>query len=340
MKKTYMREMKVGLVIVIALVIIIGFVFTLGGNESFFRGKIHYQILFNSTAGLYEGDPVLLTGVEVGNVSSIGFPKDLNTKKIVVQIGVEKDVSKRIRRDSRAMVGSASLVYGKVVELTIGSPDQPIIPENGWIEAIEKSNFTAVVDSTRQVMGGIQSVINKIDHGQGVLGMLLNHPMEMQNTFHHLSQSSEKLSMILQRLEEGKGTIGSLLSDSLQFEETMNDLQTAIADLKQITLSLKSQNTVLGRFINDEKYGKTVTEDLKKTLQALANIATKIDTAEGSVGLFVNDPELYIGLQDIVYGVERSRLTKWMIRNRRKAGENARNEGSSADEDEEVPGGK
>ena len=335
MKKRYIREMKVGIVIVLAVVIMIGFVFTLGGNESFFRRKMHYQILFNSTAGLYEGDPVLLTGVEVGNVTSIGFPKDLNTKKIVVEIGVAKEVSKRIRRDSREMVGSASLVYGKVVEITIGSPEQPLIPDGGWIETIEKSNFNAVVDSTRRVMGGIQSVINKIDRGEGVLGMLLNHPMEMQQTFHHLSQSSEKLSMILQRLEEGKGPMGSLLSDSLEFKETLNDLQTAVADLKQVTLSLKSPNTVLGRFINDEKYGRTVTDDLKKTLQALANIATKIDTAEGSAGLFVNDPELYIGIQDVVYGVERSKLTKWMIRNRRKAGENARDEESSSNNHDE-----
>lgn len=334
MKRRYIREMKVGLVIVLAMVIIIGFVFTLGGNESFFRSKMHYQILFSSTAGLYEGDPVLLIGVEVGNVSSIGFPKDLNTKKIVVEIGVDKDVSKRIRRDSRAMVGSASLVYGKVVELTIGSPEQPLIPDGGWIETIEKSNLNAVFDSTRQVMGGIQSVINKIDRGEGVLGMLLNHPMEMQQTFHHLSQSSEKLSMILQRLEQGKGPMGSLLSDSLEFNETINDLQDAAADLKQVTLSLKSRNTVLGRFINDEKYGMSLTDDLKKTLQALANITTKIDTAEGSAGLFVNDPELYIGLQDVVYGVERSKLTKWMIRNRRKAGENARNDESSSSNNE------
>ena len=125
MKKKYIREIKVGIVIVIALAIIIGFVFTLGDNESFFSSKIHYQILFNSTAGLYEGDPVLLTGVEVGNVTNIGFPEDLNTKKIYVEIGVEKAVSNRIRKDSRAVVGSASLVYGKVVELSIGSPDQP-----------------------------------------------------------------------------------------------------------------------------------------------------------------------------------------------------------------------
>ena len=129
--------------------------------------------------------------------------------------------------------------------------------------------------------------------------------------------------------------MGSLLSDSLEFNETMNDLQVAIADLKQVTFSLKSRNTVLGRFINDEKYGQAVTENLKKTLQALANIATKIDTAEGSAGLFVNDPELYTGLQDIVYGVERSTLTKWMIRNRRKAGENARKKGSSTEYKEE-----
>ena len=77
-----------------------------------------------------------------------------------------------------------------------------LIPDGGWIETIEKSNFNTVVDSTQQVMGGIQSVIDKIDHGEGVLGMLLNQPMEMKETLHYLSQSSENLSMILERLEK------------------------------------------------------------------------------------------------------------------------------------------
>lgn len=324
MKQKYLSEIKVGTVIVISLVIIIGFVFTLGGNGKFFSSKVQYKILFKSTTGLYEGDPVLLTGVEVGNVSKIGFPEDLNQKKIYVEITVEKTVSDRIREDTRASVGSASIVYGKVIELSIGSPEKPLIPNGGWIETVEKTSFNDVVDSTQQVMDGIQNVISKIDEGKGILGILLNEPMDLRETLHHLSVSTQNLSAILERLEKGKGAIGGLLSDSIEIKQTLNDLKTTVQDLKSISKSLKEEQSVLGRLINDEEYGKSVTQDLQKTLHALANITTKIDTGEGSVGLLINDPELYIGIQNVVLGAQKSKLTKWMIQNRRKAGEKER----------------
>lgn len=324
MKQKYMREMKVGAVIIIALVIIIGFVFTLGGDGHFFSSKIQYKILFKSTAGLYEGDPVLLTGVEVGNVSKIGFPEDLNQKKIYVEITVDKAISDRIREDTRASIGSASIVYGKVIELTIGSPENHLVPDGGWIETIEKSSFNAMVDTTQQVMDGIQNVISKIDEGKGLLGILLNEPMDLRETLHHLSVSTQKLSSILERLEAGRGAIGGLLSDSVEIKQTINDLKVTVQDLKSVSQSLRQEKSVLGRLINDEEYGKSVTQDLQTTLHALANITTKIDTGEGSVGLLINDPELYVGLQDVVLGVQKSKLTKWMLQNRRKSGEKER----------------
>ena len=296
MKYKYIREIRVGAVIIAALAIIIGFVFTLGGDGQFFGNKLHYSILFKSTAGLYEGDPVLLTGVEVGNVTKIGFPEDLKQKKIFVEITVDKSIGNRIREDTRACVGSASIVYGKVVELSIGSPDQPMIPNGGWIQTVERSSFYSVVDSTQQVMSGIQSVISKIDQGEGMLGMLLNEPMELRKTLHHLSVSTEKLSSILEKLDQGKGPMGSMLSDSVEFSQTLLELKMAVTDIKDVSRYLRSDKTVLGRLISDEAYGKTVTQDLQKTLRALANITAKIDTGEGSVGLFINDPELYLSL--------------------------------------------
>lgn len=320
--------MRVGAVIIIALIIIIGFVFTLGGNGDFFSSKVKYRALFNTTAGLYEGDPVLLTGVEVGNVSKIGFPEDLTQKKIFVELTVDKTVSHRIREDSRAWIGSASLVYGKVVEISIGSPEKSLVPHGGWIEAKEKTSFYAMVDTTQQVMDGIQSVISKIDRGEGMLGMLLNEPMELRTTLHHLALSTQNLSAILERLENGKGPVGSLLSDSVEFRHTLDELKATVSDLRIVSESLKSRKTVIGRLINDEVYGQTVTTDLQTTMRALASICTKIDTAEGSAGMLVNDPQLYVGLQDVIFGAQRSKVTKWMIQSRRKSGEKARNKQS------------
>jgi phospholipid/cholesterol/gamma-HCH transport system substrate-binding protein len=281
MNRKLSKEIRVGGVIVVGLAIMIGAVFFIGGQGTFFGGKVKYKILFKSTAGLYEGDPVLLTGVEVGNVEKIGFPQEIEQKNILVEIAVAKEAVSRIREDS--IVGNTSLV-----------------------------------------LEDLRRVLLKIDQSEGVMGILLNEPMEIRETFHHLSVSAQKLSSLMGEIDSGKGALGTLLSDSMDVKQTMMDLETASADLKEITTRLKGKDSALGKLINDKEYGEALTKDLLSAVHSLANIAAKIDTGKGTVGCLINDDDLFIGLQDVVLGIERSKLSKWIIQNRRKSGEDAR----------------
>jgi phospholipid/cholesterol/gamma-HCH transport system substrate-binding protein len=324
MKKYFSKEIRVGGMIIIALSIMIGAVFFIGGQGNLFGGKVKYKILFQSTAGLYEGDPVLLTGVEVGNVDKIGFPRELDQKKILVEISVAKEVASRIREDSKARVSSASIVYGKMVELTMGSMDKPMIREGGFIEAAATKGYEAIVGNTSLVLEDLRKVLLKIDQGEGAFGILLNEPMEIRETLHHLSLSTQKLSGILGEIEKGKGTLGELISDSTGFQQALIDLEAASADLKAVTQKLNSKEGTLGKLINDKEYGEAFTNDLRSTMHSLANITAKIDTGKGTIGWLINDDELFIGLQDVVLGIERSKISKWFIQNRRKSGEKAR----------------
>lgn len=324
MAKRGMKELRVGIFIIVALIVIIGVVFFIGGDQTVMGGKVSYRILFDSTTGLYEGDPVLLTGVEVGNVSSVRFPDDLTIKKILVEIEVMKDVKNRIRKDTRAKVGSASLVYGKVVELTIGSPDQPELEPGSYIETISGGGYSAIVDSTNSVLSGMRRVLDKVDRGDGMIGMMLNEPMGMDQTLRHLSLATERVSVLLNRVEKGDGVLGAMVSDSVQFRHTLDELNLAVEDLKNITQNLNGQEGLMGRLINDKEYGKRVSDDLEKAIGSIANISMKVDTCGGTLGALVNDPELYMGLQDVVLGIQNSSISKWFIQNRRKAGEKQR----------------
>lgn len=318
------KQIRVGGFIVAALVVMIIFVFTLGENSKLFEGKSKYKVLFSSTGGLYEGDPVLLTGVEVGNVSRIGFAEGLEEKRILVELEVASSISDRIRKDSRAKIGSASIVYGKVVEISMGSPDQPLIPEGEYIETTEKGALGAIVDTTSQVLEDLRSVISKIDRGDGLLGVVLNEPLEVRKTLSNLSTTTKKLANILSRVEKGEGPLGAVVGDTMNFKQTLKDFRAATEDFKIITASLSGRESVMGRMINDPQYGKEVTDDLKTTLHSLSNIAVKIDTGYGTAGQLINDPSVYEGLQNVILGMENSSITRWMIQGRRKSGEKER----------------
>ena len=321
MNRNFKTVLRVGIFVAASLIILVLSVFFIGWRSTLFSGKARYMIQFESTAGLYEGDPVLLTGVEIGNVSRIFFPESLDEKRICVEISVDRRVKSRIRKDTKAGIGSASLVYGKVVELTPGSALQPEIPEGGMIDAEEAAGYRDIVDNTGVAVEDIRRIVAKLDQGEGALGVLLNEPLEIKKTLHHLNLSMQRISRILEGIEKGEGALGAALSDSIDFHAALEDFKDATSDLKEITGRLRSRRTLMGKMINDEAYGDSVTQDLKTAVHEIAGIAAKLNSGKGSAGLFINDPSVYEGLQHVILGMEKSRMTRWIIQNRRKAGE-------------------
>jgi phospholipid/cholesterol/gamma-HCH transport system substrate-binding protein len=336
------KEIRVGAFLLVALAVVLFMVFTIGGSQKLFGDRVNYTIRFASTQGLYEGDPVLLTGVEIGTVEQLGFPERLDEKNILVKISVHRNAANRIRQDSRARLGSASIVYGKVVQITMGSPDRPAIAPGGEIPADESSALSTIVDSTSVMIGSLSRMISKMNGGQGAAGMLLNEPLELRQTLHNLAVASGQIVRMLNRLEQGRGALGSLVSDSTaHLTKTLRDLESAAADFRGVASALRGSEGTLGKLINDPAYTRQTLDDLRSAARSIERITAKIDTGDGTLGRLINDPELYTGLRDVVIGTKQSTVARWLIRNRRKAGENERIEAGSAPEsrqEKSIPG--
>lgn len=318
------KELRVGAVVLLALIIVLATVFAIGGQRKMFGGKVRYLIHFNSTGGLYVGDPVLLTGVEIGNVSRISFPEEVETQKIVVEISVVEEAARRIRQDTRARIAAASLVYGKVVELTMGSAGQPPVHPGALIQAVDPTDYSAVVDSTNLMVDDIRQLLWKLNRGEGMLAAMLNEPLEIRETLHSLSLSSKRLSGLLAGLERGEGALGVLMKDTAHVREIIQSARKAAGDIEEASRNLKDRKSMAGRLINDEEYGEEVMNDLRDAIKSISSIAAKIDTGQGTLGRLVNDEIMFLALQDVVLGVQSSKLAKWLVQNRRKAGERER----------------
>ncbi len=66
-------------------------------------------------------------------------------------------------------------------------------------------------------------------------------------------------------------------------------------------------------------------------------MADKLDHGQGSASRLINDPTLVKDLENVVRGVQDSKLATWFIRNRRTAGERAAARPSGALGPEGVP---
>ena len=93
-------ELKIGLVSVFALVIAAVLIFMVSGSGGFFWQRYSIKTVFANIAGLKEGAPVRVAGVEVGSVTKLDFVGD----KVEVTMEVSKEQQPRItdRRPRRS----------------------------------------------------------------------------------------------------------------------------------------------------------------------------------------------------------------------------------------------
>lgn len=63
-----------------------------------------------------------------------------------------------------------------------------------------------------------------------------------------------------------------------------------------------------------------MTEELRLLVRTLREVAEKLDRGDGTAARLLNDPSVAEALDDILVGVNESRLLRWLVRNRQKAG--------------------
>jgi len=121
MKKAYL-EFVVGLFLAIGIGCLAWLSIKLARKEFFARNGYQLQAAFSNGSGLRRGTPVVIAGVEIGRVESVGL-EDYEAKvRIVVQPGVA------LQTDTIASIKTKGLIGEKYIELTPGASDQTIKP--------------------------------------------------------------------------------------------------------------------------------------------------------------------------------------------------------------------
>src|SRR4030095_4840890 len=124
-------ELKIGIVSIFALVIAAAVIFMVSGEGGFFWQRYHIKSTFPDIAGLKEGAPVRVAGVEIGSVTGMNFIGD----KVEVTMQVNKDQQARITDQATATLGSVSLLGEAAVDITAKSQGMPI-PEWGYVRSV------------------------------------------------------------------------------------------------------------------------------------------------------------------------------------------------------------
>lgn len=282
-------ELKLGLLSIAALALAMFLIFLLGSAGGFFWERYSLKVLFDDVAGLKAGAPVRIAGVDVGSVAELAFVGE----RVEVIIEISQEHSNRVTTESRATLGSVSLLGEGAVDITASSEGAPI-PEWGYISTGRQAS--SINDVAAEAADGITeatSLLRDIRSGRGTIGKLFTDE-SLYRDLNTLVASAERVAT---NVSQGRGTLGRLTNDDALYKE----INASVRDLNTITARIRNGEGSLGKFLNDPALANSLTQ----TTQNVEGVTAKLNRGEGTMGKLLNETVLYDRLNGTVQQLER-----------------------------------
>jgi phospholipid/cholesterol/gamma-HCH transport system substrate-binding protein len=169
------------------------------------------------------------------------------------------------------------------------------------------------------ILTDLRDVLSDIKSGRGSLGRLLyDDSLALQ-----LEGAVTELQDLTRSMNEGDGLLPALISDPDlrdRFAKSIENLETTTAELETLIADLGSGDGLLPRLMKDEALADELSTDLRGLLDQLNQATAKLNQGDGTASRLLNDPSVYEAISDILVGINESRMLRWLLRNRQKAG--------------------
>jgi phospholipid/cholesterol/gamma-HCH transport system substrate-binding protein len=270
-------ELKIGIVAVIAIVLAIMIIVAVGGQAGFFWQQYDLKTTFPDVQGLKPGAVVRVAGVEVGKVEDIKFVGS----EVEVVLKVKQEHQSHITSESRASIGSLSLLGEPVIDVSPSSQGAPLRNGDSIQSVRPRGQLSDVAESATQSLGQINALLKDIRAGKGTMGKLFTDE-QLYKEINEFVTTAESITTVLSR---GQGTLGMLLRDPAAYRS----LNASLADLQNITRRINAGEGSLGRLLNDDALAKSLTSASGN----LDQVTARLNRGDGTAGKLLTDKELY-----------------------------------------------
>lgn len=273
MKTILRKEVLIGALVIVALVILFfGINFLKGVN--IFKAANYYYASYTDVQGLAQSAPVTLNGYKIGVVRNVSYDY-AHPGHVTVELSVDKSL--KLPRNSKATV-SADLLGTASVVLTLGnSADGFYNVGDTLVSAVDKGMLAGLSET---LMPTVNSVITKIDTLLTGLNTIIADPA--------LKTSIGRLDQITAELN---GTIASLHSVMAAMGPVTKDLKSITENVDTITGDLAAVTGQLRQVPVD-----SLLNDVQNTISNLEALTAKLNNPDSSLGKLTNDPQLYNNL--------------------------------------------
>jgi phospholipid/cholesterol/gamma-HCH transport system substrate-binding protein len=289
-KQLTWTELRVGLFVLVALFVLAVGIFYVTGT-GFLGPKYRLLTYLPEVAGVSNGAPVRLDGVDIGNVESIklvpltaGRPPE-KSRSIELVMRLDKRFQTNILTDSTASLVTEGLLGNRYVNITRGFTGAPL-KENQEVPGTAEKSLADVMASMQGLTADAQSVIQSLRDGKGTLGKLLTDEQAYNNLNGVLAKSNDMIGNI----QKGHGTLGKLVAS----DEMYGKVNATLDNVNGVVTDARAGKGTIGKLLNDP----TLYDEAKKAIENGNMIISDVRSGKGSLGKLATDDELYNKLRD------------------------------------------
>jgi phospholipid/cholesterol/gamma-HCH transport system substrate-binding protein len=298
MEKTKSQKISLGLFVIIGLSIFILATYLIGDKQKMFGKTVRLKATFNNVNGLQLGNNVRYSGVNVGTVRNIEMIGDTSIR---IDMIIDKNIFKHIKKDAVATIGSDGLVGSMVINILPGKGTAlPVEPgdEIGSLNRIRTDDllntFSKTNKNAAQLTENLLRITNEINDGEGTIGLLINDKAmarDLKITVSYLKKSSKKTSESISNLNiliaslNNKDNVVGILKDTA----VANSIRAIVNNLDDTSVEINKAVTNVNKTILNIKDGKGALNYLSNDPDLVQKIdSTMINVNEASVRLNEN----------------------------------------------------
>ena len=281
MKQIFRKEVMIGLLVIVALVLLyFGINFLKGVN--IFKAANYYYASYNNVEGLAVSAPVTLNGYKIGLVRSINYDYD-RPGNVVVEMSVDKSL--RLPKGSTASLGS-DLLGTASIALKLGNPAEGMYAVGDTIPG--KLNAGMMAALSENLLPAVKAIIPKDDTLLTSLNTLVADPA-LATSLKRLDGITAELNATLRSLNVATSQLGPVVTN---VKNITSNVDTITGDLTVMTGRLR------------EAPIDSIADNIQATLANLNELTAQLNNRDSSVGKLLNDPALYDNLNATVASLD------------------------------------
>ncbi len=317
-------EVRVGLLILVALVLLGGFVFVINGNPLAEGWPVNVE--FNNPGNLQPGAAVNVGSIRVGRVGSIeylGGQLDERTGRrpmIRVKASIDDQYQGKIYENAVFYVTSTGIVGETVLAIDPGNPERAPLEPGADVVGVDPPRLDLVFALAYEMLQNIGSLMR--DHKEDIEALISSAASMLRQLDGMFTRHGDRIDHIVENIEsitnEANGLVGEaneiihrpevdriVRNVDHTLASVRRDIDPILADARSATAKVDDLLDMVGPQQQEEIRStihevSEMTEQISSTVDDAQQIVSHIREGRGTVGAVLMDEELYDDITEMV----------------------------------------